>query len=272
MAVVPEGDTVWLAAQRLHGALGSSVLVSTDFRVPRHATTDLGGRTVREVVSRGKHILTRIDDDLTLHTHFRMDGTWHLYRPGRPWRGGPDHEVRVVLRVAEWTAVGYRLPVVALIARTDEATVVGHLGPDLLGPDWDAAEAIRRLSATPDREIGPAMLDQRNLAGIGNLYKTELCFLLGVTPWTPVRDVDLARLVERAHSLLRANRDRPEQVTTGERRPDRSHWVFERRACLRCGTRLRTAAQGQAPYARLSSWCPRCQHGPAPVRGEPAGH
>ena len=266
---MPEGDTVWLAGRRLDDALGGEVLRGSDFRVPQLATADLSGRTVREVLSRGKHLLTRIDDDLTLHTHFRMDGSWHLYRPGDRWRGGPDWQVRVVLSTASWQAVGYRLPVVELLARDREVDAVGHLGPDLLGPDWDLDEAVRRLAADPGREVGQALLDQRNLAGIGNLYKAEVCFLSGVSPWTPVGRidrVDLAAAVERAQRLLAANKDHPWQSTTGERGRGRDHWVFERagRPCRRCGTPVASAEQGDPPYQRITYWCPRCQPGPAP--------
>ncbi|MGH3657575.1 MAG: DNA-formamidopyrimidine glycosylase family protein, partial [Micromonosporaceae bacterium] len=186
---MPEGDTVWLAGRRLHDALAGRALTRSDFRVPRLATTDLSGRTVSEVVSRGKHLLTRLDDDLTLHTPVRMDGTWRLYRHGERWRGGPGWQVRVVLENDRWQAVGYRLPVVDLLPRAREGDAVGHLGPDLLGPDWDAEEAVRRLEGHPERELGQALLDQRNLAGIGNLHKSEVCFLAGLTPWTPLGGV-----------------------------------------------------------------------------------
>ncbi len=111
-----------------------------------------------------------------------MDGAWHLYRHGDRWRGGPEWQVRVLLENDAWQAVGYRLPVVELLPRDHEGDAVGHLGPDLLGPDWDPEEAVRRLAADPDREIGPALLDQRNLAGIGNLYQAEVCFLLRRLP------------------------------------------------------------------------------------------
>jgi endonuclease-8 len=264
---MPEGDTVWLAGRRLHDALAGRRLTRSDFRVPTLATVDLSGRTVTEVVSRGKHLLTRIDDDRTLHTHFRMDGSWHLYRPGERWRGGPQWQVRVLLENAQWQAVGYRLPVVELLPRGHERDAVGHLGPDILGPDWDPAEAARRLAADPDRELGPALLDQRNLAGIGNLYKAEVCFLAGLTPWTRVGDVpDLAGLVDRVARLLQANKATARQVTTGDTRPGRQHWVFERagRPCLRCGSRVASAEQGPAPYARITYWCPNCQRGPTP--------
>jgi endonuclease-8 len=278
---VPEGDTVWLAAQRLHDALAGDVLVRSDFRVPRLATVDLSGRTVREVVPRGKHLLTRMTGGLTLHTHFRMDGSWHLCRPGDRWTGGPEWQVRAVLETASWQAVGYRLPVVDLLASAEEDSVVGHLGPDVLADDWDADEAERRLRAEPDREIGLALLDQRNLAGLGNLYRCEVLFLRGLTPWVRVADVpDLPAVVGTSRRLLLANRDRWEQSTTGSLRHGEMHWVFERsgRPCRRCGTRVLSAEQGAAPGARLTYWCPRCQLGPAPPptraparRDRPAG-
>lgn len=270
---MPEGDTVWLAAHRMHDALAGQVVIRSEFRVPHLAAADLSGRTLVEVVSRGKHLLTRFDDGRTLHTHFRMDGTWHLYRTGEKWRGGPAYEVRVVVETADWQAVGYRLPVVELLASADEHSVLGHLGPDLLGSDWDAAEALRRLGADPERAIAPALIDQRNLAGIGNLYKSESLFLSGVTPWTPVGAVpDLAAVVRRAHKLLQANKMHWHQSTTGSLRRGEEHWVFERsgRPCRRCGTRIESAEQaepGDEVRARLSYWCPNCQAGAAPGRG-----
>jgi endonuclease-8 len=260
---MPEGDTVWLAGRRLHDALAGDRLTRSDFRVPQLATTDLTGRTVTEVVSRGKHLLTRVDDDLTLHTHFRMDGTWHLYRPGDRWRGGPQWQVRVLLETAAWQAVGYRLPVVELLPRHREDDAVGHLGPDILGPDWDPAEAVRRLAAQPDREVGDALLDQRNLAGIGNLYKAETLFLEGISPWRRIGDIkDMGAVVRRARRLLWLNREHPWQVTTGVNMRGQQHWVFERagRPCRRCGATLRSASQGSAPYDRVTYWCPTCQH------------
>ncbi len=264
---MPEGDTVWLAAQRMHEALAGRELTRSDFRVPALATVDLTGRTVLEVVPRGKHLLTRLSGGSTLHTHFRMEGSWHLYRPGDRWRGGPAWQVRVVLENAQWQAVGYRLPVVELLATDAESGAVGHLGPDLLAEDWDLSEALRRLRADPAREIGLALLDQRNLAGLGNLYRTETLFLHGRTPWTAVADVpDLSALVEKGRRLMLANRGRWEQSTTGSLRRGQTHWVFERsgQACRRCGTSIAVAEQGAAPHVRLSYWCPRCQLGPAP--------
>jgi endonuclease-8 len=263
---MPEGDTVWLAGRRLHDALAGRELTRTDFRVPRHATADLAGRTVTEVVSRGKHLLTRIDggaaEPLTLHTHFRMDGSWHLYRHGARWRGGPDWQVRIVLENAEWQAVGYRMPVVELLPRDREDEAVGHLGPDLLGPDWDPAEAVRRLGAEPARSIGEALLDQRNLSGIGTLYRAETLFLRGVHPRRPVAEVpDLPALVEVSRRLMHANRQHPQQITTGDSRRGRQHYVFERagQPCLRCGIPIRSEELGPVGQERRSYWCPSCQ-------------
>ena len=145
---MPEGDTVWLSARRMHAVLAGRELTTSDLRVPAFATVDLTGQTVLDVVSRGKHMLTRFDGGLSLHTHFRMDGSWRQFPAGTPSHGGPDWQVRVVLANAEWIAVGYRLPVVDLVPTTEEHTLVGHLGPDLLGPDWNADEAVRRIAAS----------------------------------------------------------------------------------------------------------------------------
>jgi endonuclease-8 len=262
MELVPEGDTVWLASKRMHDAFAGRVLTRSDLRVPRHATADLAGRAVLEVRPRGKHMLTRVDGGLTLHTHFRMDGRWELRRAGERRRGGPAHQVRVVLENAEWHAVGYRLHDVLLLPTAEEDRVVGHLGPDLLGPDWDPDEAVRRLAGQPDREIGEALLDQRLLAGVGNLYKAETLFLCGVSPFAQVDDVpDLSKVVATAHRLLLANRDHPEQSTTGSLRRGETHWVYDRsrHPCRRCGGAVSVADQGDPPYQRVTWWCPHCQ-------------
>jgi endonuclease-8 len=261
---VPEGDTVWLAAKRMHDAFAGRPLTRFDLRVPALATTDLTGRTVTEVVPRGKHMLTRFDGGITLHTHFMMDGSWRLGRPGERWRGGPAHQVRAVLANADWEAVGYRLHEIKLVPTDQEDRLVGHLGPDVLGPDWDPAEAARRLVEDPDRPIGEALLDQRLLAGVGNLYKAETLFLTGTHPWTPAGRTDAAKVVATAYRLMRANRDRPEQTTTGSMHRGEQHWVFgrPRRPCRRCGTRIEVAELGPADrpeYARVTYWCPRCQ-------------
>jgi len=258
---VPEGDIVWRTCRRLHIALAGYELTRCEFRVPQLATTDLTGVEVREVVSRGKHQLMRFGNGQTLHTHLRLDGAWRFARTGEKLSGGPSHQIRVVLTTERGSAVGYRLPVVELVATVDEMSVVGYLGPDLLGPDWDVAEAVRRLRADPDASIGEAVLDQRNLAGIGTFWRAELCFLQGVNPRTPVRDVDgLDRFCERAHDMLMANRD-GRQTTTGDSRASERAWVFERtnQPCRRCRTPIAFEEFGPAGQERTSYWCPRCQ-------------
>jgi endonuclease-8 len=258
---VPEGDTVWRTARTLDKALTGQVLQASDFRVPALATVDLSGQLVEQTLSRGKHLLTRVGSDHTLHTHLKMEGSWHLYKPDSRWRR-PTQEARVVLRTEAWTAVGFALGIVELVARSEEAQVVGHLGPDLLGPDWDEDEAMGRLLADPARAVGDAILDQRNLAGIGNMYKAELCFLAGVNPWLPIGEVpDLPRLVRRAKQVLEANKDRVEQTTTGDLRRGRQLWVYRRdkQPCRRCGTPIKVQMQGPDTQERATYWCPGCQ-------------
>ncbi|MEU9029904.1 DNA-formamidopyrimidine glycosylase family protein [Streptomyces sp. NPDC048383] len=266
---MPEGDSVHRAASRLHTALAGKPLTLSDLRVPRFALADLTGRTTLDVTPRGKHLLARIEGGLTLHSHLRMDGAWHVFAPGEKWRGGPDYEIRAVLGTADTTAVGYRLPVLELIRTAEEERVVGHLGPDLLGPDWDPARAAANLLSDPDRPLGEALLDQRNLAGIGNIYKSETCFLAQATPWTPVGalpdpEVTLPRLAAAAQRLLAANIGaHGRRSTTGSRLPGRELFVYGRdhRPCLRCGASVLHAAQDDRP----TYWCPRCQSGPAPA-------
>jgi endonuclease VIII len=257
---VPEGDTVWLTARRLHEALAGRVLTRSDVRVPRYATTNLAGRTVTEVAARGKHLLIRVEGGITVHTHLRMDGSWRV-RPARE-RIANSHRIRLVLANDTWQAAGYQLGIVEVLPTAREASVVGHLGPDLLGPDWDEVEAARRLRAAPARAIGEALLDQRNLAGIGNIFLTEMLFLRGVSPWRPVGEVaDLDALVELGRRLLEANKDRIGQVTTGVGRRGEEAWVYGRagQPCRRCGTRIRRAEQGGAGEERVRFWCPQCQ-------------
>jgi endonuclease VIII len=273
MGAMPEGDTVYQTAALLRQALAGSELTRCDLRVPKLATVDLTGKVVETVQPRGKHLLTRFSNGWTLHSHLRMDGAWKVYPPGAPWRGGPAHQIRAILGTARHTAVGYRLPVLELLRTAEESRVVGHLGPDLLDPEWTPAsadEAVHRLRSDPRRPIGEALLDQRNLAGIGNVYKSELCFLSGVTPWTEAGGVaGLWHLVAEARRLLLANRDRPTRVTTGQTRPGRTLWVYGRKrdVCLRCATPVRSADQGSPGEERVTYWCPRCQQGPGPHPG-----
>jgi len=268
---MPEGDTVWNTAQLLGGALAGQTIRHSDFRVPALATVDLAGWRVRECASRGKHLLLRVEDPasgkaLTLHSHLRMDGSWRIYGPGERWRGRPAHLIRVVLRTPGPVAVGFHLHELALVPTDREETLVGHLGPDLLGPadapgGWDADEAVRRLRARPDGTIAEALLDQRCLAGLGTLYKAEVLFRRGVHPRTPVSTVDdLESMVDVAHRLINANRGRWTQATTGSTRRGEEVYVYGRAGspCRRCGTAIRFDRLGD----RVTYWCPSCQ--PAP--------
>ena len=258
---MPEGDTVFVAATRLRQALGGDVLTRADLRVPSLATVDLAGRRVDEVIPRGKHLLFRIEGGHTLHTHYKMDGSWHLYRHGERW-GGPGFEVRAVLETERWVAVGFRLAKVELIPTSNEDEIVGHLGPDPLRDDWDPALALDNLLRHPNEEIGTVLLDQRVIAGPGNVYKSEICFLAGVDPRTRVRDVPgPAKMVDLLARLMRANKQTGNQITTGDTRPGRQRWVYGRsgRPCFRCDTKIRRAEQAGYGGDRVTFWCPVCQ-------------
>jgi endonuclease-8 len=258
---VPEGDTVWLTAHNLDAAIGGSVLTGCDVRVPAFATVDLTGEVVHDVQSRGKHLLHHIGD-LTLHTHLKMEGSWHLYRPGSPWRR-PAHQARVILRTEDWVTVGFSLGVVEIVPTAEQESVVGYLGPDLLGPGWSAPEAVGRLLAEPSTPAFVALIDQRNLAGLGNVYVNELLFLRGMLPTRPIGDdPDTMTTVTRARKMIDSNKLRPEIVTTGDLRPGRQTWVYGRagRPCRRCGTPIRRGRLGAtALVEREIFWCPRCQ-------------
>jgi len=257
---MPEGDVVWRTARALDDALTSRVLTRSDFRVPRYATTDLTGRTVIETVSRGKHLLTRVDGDITVHTHLKMEGNWRV-SPAAGYQLR-DHRIRLILANEQFEAVGYLLGIVEVIRTSREDKAVGHLGPDLLGPDWAVDEAVRRLSSDPSRTIGEALLDQRNVAGLGTIYRAETLFLRGVNPWAKVGDIsDLPELLDLARRLLDANKARPGTVTTGVNARGAEMWVYGRagRPCRRCGTVIRKENLGPAIEERLAVWCPNCQ-------------
>ena len=257
---MPEGDTVYRAAKNLDAVLHGQTLTGCDVRVPAFATLDLTGRVVDDVVSRGKHLLHHIGD-LTLHTHLKMEGSWHVYRHGTAWRR-PAYQARIVLETDEWVTVGFDLGIVEFVPRDDDDSVVGYLGPDLLGPSWDSAQALANLDADPDREIGLALLDQRVLAGLGNVYRNELCFLRGVLPTRPVGEVPArAKMIDLAHRLIVANKDRVERTTTGTLRGT-TDWVYNRsgKPCLRCGTKIKRGLLGESELElRDTFWCPRCQ-------------
>lgn len=258
---MPEGDTVWRTARSLRQALAGRSLTGCDLRVPQWATVDLTGTLVDEAVSRGKHLFIRAGD-VSLHTHLKMEGTWQVYAPGARWRR-PAHTARVVLQNAEHQAVGFSLGLVELLDRSAEDEAMSWLGPDLLGPDWSLDEAVRRVESDPDRPVFLALHDQRNVAGFGNEYINELCFLHGLLPTRPVGEIDdVSHVIDRGQRLITANRVRIERVFTGNARRGLQHFVFgrDRQPCRRCGTAIRRGELGDDPTRmRNTFWCPRCQ-------------
>jgi endonuclease VIII len=255
---LPEGDDVWRLAVRLDGALRGRTLTGTDFRAPGLAAADLSGQALIGVDSRGKHLLMRTDAGTTIHSHLKMDGRWRLVRTGGRIPG-PWHQVRAVIMAGPWTAVGSLLGILELWPTAEEGDRLGHLGPDVLGPDWDPAEALRRLTADPARPIGEALIDQRVMAGPGNVYRSEVCFLRGVDPRAPVGSVrEPAAVVGLMQRLMEANRRRAPRVTTGD--PREPLWVYGRAGepCRRCGTAIERFGADQERVAFL---CPSCQPG-----------
>lgn len=252
---MPEGDTVWHTAAILRDALVGKTLTRCDVRVPRYAAVDLTGHVVDEVVSRGKHLFIRVGE-ASIHSHLKMDGSWKVNPVGKPSRAG--YRIRIILETADIQAVGIDLGVLEVLERERDMDVVAHLGPDLLGDDWDPRTAVANLTADPDRPLSEALLDQRVLAGVGNVYCNELCFVTGHLPAAPVRDVkDPLRMVQRARDMLWLNRSRWNRTTTGNTRSGQDLWVYGRvgRPCRRCGTAIRSDDSGD----RITYWCPVCQ-------------
>jgi endonuclease-8 len=251
---MPEGDTVYRAAAKLREALEGKALTRCDVRVPRFATVDLTGETVDEVLSRGKHLFIRVGD-ASIHSHLKMDGAWLI---GGQIRRVQPHKVRIILETADSRVAGIDLGVLEILERERDMDAVAHLGPDLLGPDWEPRTAASNLSVDPDRPLAETLLDQRVMAGVGNVYANELCFVLGRLPTSPVSNVkDPLRIVQRARDMLWLNRSRINRVTTGDTRPGRDLWVYGRAgdACRRCGTTIESNRSGE----RVTYWCPNCQ-------------
>ncbi|WP_242371894.1 Fpg/Nei family DNA glycosylase [Anaeromyxobacter sp. SG26] len=276
---MPEGDTIHRAASNLHRALAGETVVRFETVLPPLARVDadrpIAGRTVEGVSARGKHLLVRFSGDLWLRSHLRMNGSWHLYRPGERWRR-PRDAMRVLVETRPWLAVGFDLPVAELLDARGLARQpdLARLGPDLLAPDFDAAEAERRLRARPAREVGEALLDQGALAGVGNELKSEILFLAGVDPYRTVASLsaaELAALVTVARRVLLEavapyGASAPTWLggrrTTGRSNPDERLFVYGRAGepCRRCGAAIRLGRQG--PGARVTYHCPRCQPPP----------
>jgi endonuclease VIII len=254
---MPEGDNVWHTAATLRQALVGRTLTRCDVRVPRFATVDLTGQVVDEVLSRGKHLFIRVGS-ASIHSHLKMDGSWRV--TNRAVRA--DHRIRIILEVRQGEetirAVGIDLGLLEILDRDHDDEGVADLGPDLLGADWDPRVAVANLIGDPNRPIAEALLDQRVMAGIGNVYCNELCFVSGYLPTTPVATIcDPLRLVARARDMLWSNRSRWNRCTTGDTRAGRQLWVYGRagQACRRCGTIIECECGGD----RVTYWCPSCQ-------------
>ena len=249
---MPEGDAVVRTARQLDRALQGATLTRSDLRVPRFATVGLSGQSVLGTATRGKHLLTRTDAGLTLHTHLRMDGSWVTLPPGRRWPK-PAHQARAVLETGSAQAVGFLLGVVEVIRTDEEAATLSHLGPDLLGDDWDEAEALHRLRQHADEPVFDALRDQTSLAGIGTIWAAESCFTRGIHPAKPISEAgDLARLVRVARLKL-------QQSVAGTGTP-MAVYGREHAPCRRCGTpiqRLTLGTREQRP--RDAYFCPSCQ-------------
>lgn len=268
---MPEGDAVWRTATRLHAALAGKQIVESDLRWPDIATSDLRGRTTLEVAPRGKHILHRLSGGLTLHSHLRMEGQWRVeatatLKPG--WRH--VHELRALIAADDWTALGLRLGMLDLVRTSDEHEVVGHLGPDLLDPAWTGAHAeaaIANLTGAeasqetgPDVTVGAALLDQRNLAGLGTIWVSESLFAERVSPWRPLGELTpdvAARVVDRGRGLLLRSIGAVQGPVGGA--PRMFAYGRAGRPCERCGTAIRSGPVGTPPRDRILYFCPSCQ-------------
>jgi endonuclease-8 len=259
---VPEGDTLFRVATTLGKALTGKALTRFSSSLPALADARLDGHVVTRVEARGKNLLIHFDDGRALHTHLRMTGSWHLYRPGETWQK-PVGQARAVLETADFVVVCFNAPVVDLLAAGGAERHEGlkRLGPDLLKDDFDPVEARRRLRERGDLAIGDALMAQGALAGIGNVYKSETLFLCRTSPFVRVDDLDdvaLDRIVAKAQALMKQNLEgfprRTRAALAGPRL-----WVYDRsgRPCLECGTLIKVWRQGMG--GRTTYYCPRCQ-------------
>jgi endonuclease-8 len=271
---VPEGDTIFRAARTLQRALAGRTVTGFDTQLAQLAVVDrrapVAGRTIDAVTARGKHLLIELSGDLVLRTHMRMHGSWHIYRPGERWRA-PRRDARIVLTTSEWVAIAFSVNDAEFVTRDalEHHARVAALGPDLLDEHVDLAEARRRIRETPARHIAEAILRQQSVAGLGNVFKSEILFLCKVPPFAPVdtvTDAELDCLLERGRTLIRLNVDehavvaatRVGRITTGRLDPREKLWVYGRagRPCRRCGAPIQSASETEG---RRSYWCPECQ-------------
>jgi endonuclease-8 len=270
---MPEGDTLFRAAMVLRKALLGQVVTEFETSVDtvRAVAADhpVAGREVASVDARGKHLLitfgTPPEPALVLHTHLRMTGSWHIYRPGEPWRK-PERYAKVVLRTAEWVAPCFSAPVVELLTERQAArhAQLQALGPDAMTEEFDREDALARLRRHPDVEIGVALMNQRLLAGVGNVYKSEVLFIRRVCPFSRVGELAagaLEGLVDEAHRLMRLNQTQGARRTMFGLRESERLWVYGRSGepCRVCGEAIRMRRQGMD--ARSTYYCPRCQAG-----------
>jgi endonuclease VIII len=256
---MPEGDTILAAARRVGAALVGKPIVEIETPHPRHALDRwperLGGRAVRAVDARGKHLFIRFEGDLTLHSHLRMTGQWGVYRRGQRWRRSPSR-AWLVIRTDKHEVVEFDGPVLELMtdSRTRFDRRLTNLGPDVLAEDFDERRFLELLRAgDASRAVGEALLDQRVLAGVGNMWKAEGCFLAGVDPWRrlgELTDAEVLAVVRELRALMQAS---------AEGRRIQRRWVYDRAGlpCRRCGTPI--AARGQGDDNRTAYWCPECQ-------------
>ncbi len=279
---MPEGDTIFRAARTLQRALAGKTVTRFESVLPRlcriDVDTPIRGRTIESVSAVGKWNLMRFSGDLILVTHMRMNGSWHIYRSGERWRKSRSH-VRIVIETPDFVAVAFDVPVAEFHT---ERSLARHLritalGPDLLAAGFDEKEAVRRMRQRDSQEIGPVLLNQRVMAGVGNAFKSEILFASEVNPFLSVgslSDAQVRRIVHTAQRLLKANTgdastDRAITYTgfrrtTGRSDPAARLWVYGRagESCRYCGTTI--ACRKQGFEARLTYWCPRCQPLPTP--------
>lgn len=271
---MPEGDAIFRTARTLHRALAGKTIVRFESVFPKltrvHQDAPVTGRTVESVTAAGKHVLMRFSGDLMLRTHMRMNGSWHLYRPGERWRR-PRRDMRIVVVTDDFEAVAFTVPVAEFLDSRAEARQddLRHMGPDLLAPAFDEDEALGRAREHDAEEIADVLLNQRVVAGIGNIYKCETLFLCSVSPFARTRalsDDTIRALFRTGRKYLRANvHKRAGGIVTyagfrRERGEGGRHYVYGRRGrpCRNCGTPIQLRTQG--PHARLTYWCPTCQN------------
>lgn len=265
---MPEGDTVWRSAHRLNQALAGEPITLCDLRFPSIATVDVRGATTTEVVSAGKHLLHRLDSGLTIHSHLKMEGQWRLERPEDSGSWLRRADLRAALGTDTWVALGLRLGLLEVLPTEREQDVVGHLGPDVLGPGWDPVEAATRVASSLTT-IGETLLDQQVLAGVGTMWAAESLFLQRLGPWTMPSDLGATRidaLIARISTLMDQARHHAVQSSTGSRRKGEELFVHARsgRPCRRCGDTVRVAMIGPPGRERTMFYCPTCQGGLAP--------